>query len=174
MTPLHFRNPIIVEALHVFGGIDTVTSPRANGFTEDFVYGTPFPKGYAAGYRSEDLSVILHVDHPFAPEDKTQDSLELVRNKFQFSAGGFTSVAWPPESAEGVSWQDMRPKQFGGGGPGGFAVVMDDLNVPIHANARCRISITIPSPNVIGNAWGSDPQEATYWSVVLTCLEEVS
>jgi hypothetical protein len=179
MTPIHFGAPVIVQAIHIIGGKDTVSSPRVTGFTEDFLYNTTTPLGYAVGEKDEGLSVVMHVDHPFAPEDRTQNSVELSRNRFAFVRGQFTTIAWPAASAEGTTWNDMRPKTFPGGGPGGFAVVMDDLNVPVAAGSRVRLSVQIPPSqanignNAYTNAWGARPQEATYWSATITCLEEI-
>ena len=179
MTPIHFNAPVIIQSVHIIGGNDTVSSPRSTGFSEDFLYNTVVPLGFNGGQNDEGLSVVFHVDHPFAPEDKTQDSVELSRNRFAFNRGVFTNIAWPAPSAEGTTWNDMRPKVFPGGGPGGFAVVMDDLNVPLAANSRVRLSVQIPpsqaniGDNSYTNAWGARPQEATYWSATVTCLEEI-
>jgi hypothetical protein len=174
MTPINFGSPVIVQEIHVICCNDTVAVPRSTGFDEDFLYAASAPPNFSVGNRSEDLAIVMDIDHPFAPEDRAQNSIELSRNRFQFSGSSFTAISWPAESAEGSSWNDMRPKAFPGGGPGGFSVVMDDLNIPLAAGSRARLSIQIPTGGrAFTNPWGARPASATYWSVTLTCLEEI-
>lgn len=169
--PLFFERPVIVDAIHVFLTTDTTGSPEYDG---DFVYQAAAPLGYAAGDNSEDLTVILHVDNPYAPEERSQNDIEVVRNRFQINRENFTQLAWTGAT-------DMAPATYPGGFPGGSAIILDNLNTPLHAKSRARLALVVPpmeasmgSP-AYTNAWvrSGNNWEAAYFSVVLTVLEEI-
>ena len=168
--PLAFERPVIVDAIHVFLTTDT-TGTEYDG---DFVYQADAPLGYSATDNSEDLTIILHVDNPYAPEERSQNDIEVVRNRFQINRENFTQLAWTGAT-------DMAPATYPGGFPGGSAIILDNLNVPLHAKSRARLALVVPpmvgsmgSPTYT-NAWdrAGNNWAAAYFSVVLTVLEEI-
>ena len=180
-VPLYFARPVIVDAIHVFLTKDREGIIEYNG---PFLYGAVAPSGSSTGDNSEDLSIVMHVDSPFAPEERTQNDVEVVRNKFQINRENFTQIPWhtyvTSTNSGGTAWTDMLPAQYPGGGPAGSAIILDDLNVPLHANARVRLAMVIPPLSLtfgtrITNTWSSTVATwgAAYYTMVLTVLEEI-
>jgi hypothetical protein len=188
-VPLYFARPAIVDSIHVFltkdNASDTGTPPALIEYNGGFVYGARFPPGKAAAANSEDLSIVMHVDSPFAPEERSQNDIEVVRHRFQINRENFTQIPWHNYQVStnngGTAWTDMLPAQYPGGGPAGSAVILDDLNVPIHANSRARLAMVIPPLSATfgsggyTNTWNSTTSTwgAAYYTMVLTVLEEV-
>ena len=176
-TPLAFERPVIIDAIHVFLTTDTTVSKEYGGgfvYREDLALGYNPPLGYSAGDNSEDLTVILHVDNPYAPEERSQNDIEVVRNRFQINRENFTQLAWTGAT-------DMAPATYPGGFPGGSAIILDNLNTPLHAKSRARLALVIPpmiarmGNPAYTNAWdlAGVNWAAAYFSVVLTVLEEI-
>jgi hypothetical protein len=188
-VPLYFARPVIVDAIHVFLTKDNATDTTAPTaalieYNGPFLYGATPPIGRSTGDNSEDLSIVMHVDSPFAPEERTQNDIEVVRNKFQINRENFTQIPWhayaTSTNAGGTAWTDMLPAQYPGGGPAGSAIILDDLNVPLHANARVRLAMVIPPLSTVfgvrtTSSWSSSAATwgAAYYTMVLTVLEEI-
>ena len=188
-VPIHFSNPVIVDSIHVFLTKDNATDTTGSTaaiveYNGPFAYGATAPPGSSTGENSEDLSIVMHVDSPFAPEERSQNDVEVVRNRFQINRENFTQIPWPSyatsTNAGGSAWTDMLPAQYPGGGPAGSAIILNDLNVPIHANARVRLAMVIPPLSLtfgtrVNNTWSSTVATwgAAYYTMVLTVLEEI-
>ena len=188
-VPLYFARPAIVDSIHVFLTKDNATDTTAPTaalieYNGPFLYGATPPPGSSTGDNSEDLSIVMHVDSPFAPEERSQNDIEVVRTRFQINRENFTQIPWhayaTSTNAGGTAWTDMLPAQYPGGGPAGSAIILDDLNVPLHANARVRLAMVIPPLALtfgtrITNTWSSTVATwgAAYYTMVLTVLEEI-
>ena len=82
-----------------------------------------------------------------------------MRKGFMINADAISPLALPENSAASPVYNPMVPTVGTGTTPGstvqGVHIRLRDLNIPLHQNARLRVSVIIPnytSPNV-GNGW---------------------
>lgn len=170
-TSFHVHRPTIITNVDVMLHTDQVGSPTRE-YTNTFLYGNPPPQGYANGDASEDFSFSLHVDAPTSTENRQLNEVELIRSQFVVNQSTATYKAW------GFPHVDMTPAAFPGGPPHGVWEPVA-CNVPIHQNARVRLSLVIPpaitnSALAYNSSWGQTPWYTQHFTTVVHMLEEVS
>ena len=155
---LIFSRPAIIHAFDVLMMQDTTTSSPAPAYKFGGAAATP------------GIDIQISVDNPWAPEDRTQNDVELHVYNFDDTLQRF-SVA--PTAAT----QDMTPA-FRGGNNDGVAITKNDLAIPIHQGARVRFSVTIPRYTSGTTAeyakWTATPWSSFAPSFVLTLLEPLT
>ena len=153
-----FSRPVIIHAFDVLMMQDTTTSSPAPAYKFGGASATP------------GIDIQISVDNPWAPEDRTQNDVELHVYNFDDTLQRF-SVA--PTAAT----QDMTPA-FPGGNNDGVAITKNDLAIPIHQGARVRFSVTIPRHHLSTSAditkWTATPWTSFAPSFVLTLLEPLT
>ena len=153
-----FSRPAIIHAFDVLMMQDTTTSSPAPAYKFGGAAATP------------GIDIQISVDNPWAPEDRTQNDVELHVYNFDDTLQRF-SVA--PTAAT----QDMTPA-FSGGNNDGVAITKSDLAIPIHQGARVRFSVTIPrydsSTTTEYAKWTATPWSSFAPSFVLTLLEPLT
>jgi hypothetical protein len=188
----HFSRPVVVNALNVLmrldGGATTATNPYVGTHNPGAV--SPYTTGihtrppvFVSGTPSADVVVVLDVCNPASPEDAELNDVELTRHRWVVNEEPFTLIPASTTPAAAPTWNDFNPP-FDAIGPGGTdnrpingrLLELSDLNIPIHQNARVRLSIVIPKYDgtVSGvGSWGAIPWYLQAWDATLTVLEEV-
>ena len=164
----YFKDPIIIVDITVF--LQTDRSGGAAGsniHTNTFLYGnTTYPKA-TPGLANEfvnDIDLLVSVDSIFAPEQRGNNTIALIRHGF--SAEGYLfSTAAPSSGAP-----DMA-QAYTGGLLNGLVIQMKDLNLPVHRDARVRWSLALPQWRASYDPWGSTPCDGQVYSMTLTFLE---
>jgi len=170
-TSFHVHRPTIITNVDVMLHTDQIGSPTRQ-YANGFLYGNPPPQGYANGDASEDFSFSLHVDAPTSTENRQLNEVELIRSQFVVNQSTATYKAW------GFPHVDMTPAAFPGGPPHGVWEPVA-CNVPIHQNARVRLSLVIPpaitvAASAYNSSWGNYPWSRQHFTTVVHMLEEVS
>ena len=155
---LIFSRPAIIHAFDVLMMQDTTTSSPAPAYKFGGAAATP------------GIDIQISVDNPWAPEDKTQNDVELHVYNFDDTLQRFSLAA-------AAATQDMTPA-FRGGNNDGVAITKNDLAIPIHQGARVRFTVTIPrytSATTTEYAkWTATPWSSFAPSFVLTLLEPLT
>jgi hypothetical protein len=151
-----FSRPAIIHSFDVFMMMDTLVSGAAYKFG-----GTATTPG---------IDIQILVDNPWAPEDRTQNDIELHYYDFDDSDLLFNVLPAAPT-------QDMTPA-FPGGNNAGVAINKTNLAIPVHQGARVRFSVTIPrydtSTSTESAKWTTMPWRAFAPSFTLTILEPLT
>ena len=152
--------------------------PRIGG-VDAYEYGADAPPGYSSGDFTADICVVFDVFNPTTPEDAEMTEVEYTRHRWVVNREVFTLFASNGTNA-GPAWADMfpvfdstnvndvKPLQ-------GRLLEEGDLNIPLHAGAKARLSVVIPQYNGTTGvgSWGTVPWYIQAWSTTLTVLEEV-
>lgn len=153
-----FSRPAIIHAFDVLMMQDTTTSSPAPAYKFGGAAATP------------GIDIQISVDNPWAPEDRTQNDVELHVYNFDDTLQRFSLAA-------AAATQDMTPA-FRGGNNDGVAITKNDLAIPIHQGARVRFSVTIPryhsSATTEYAKWAATPWTSFAPSFVLTLLEPLT
>lgn len=159
---LIFSRPAIIHAFDVLMMQDTITAGSSSDPAPAYKFG-----GAAS---TAGIDIQISVDNPWAPEDRTQNDVELHVYNFDDTLQRF-SIA--PSSAT----QDMSPS-FPGGNNDGIAIAKNNLAIPVHQGARVRFSVTIPrydsSTTTEYTKWTATPWTSFAPSFVLTLLEPLT
>lgn len=162
--PIILRNwSLLLETTNV----GMATTWYANGWT----YGNPPPPGHVNAEMSQDLALIIDVDSPFQPENRSKAEVVWNRSRFVLLRDKFSSNPLPNSGG----FTDLAPNPYPNGSPNGMACSFD-LNIPIRAGARIRWSVVIPryDGTLIGyGSWGSAPYHTFCVSSTLTLLEQI-
>ena len=157
-----FPTPVILDAVSVMLRTDSPTGSDGTASVFGY-YDAPFQYQYPtlAVYHSNGVSIHISVDNEFSKEDRSLNDTEYI---FQDRwLDGYTvndahmTGAGPPAASDvpgmnQVAYRDMKPNspEYGATGAGlgdglnGRLIRHRDLNIPIRANARVRMSIVLP------------------------------
>jgi len=197
------RIDLILELDHASAGTD------ADGITNvvyenTFLYangsgGLP-PDGKMNSSDDQGLVITAAVDSEFAREDRNLADVEVLRKHFSINQDKLSPLVLSVDSGASPLYTDFEPKPdpnqvvAGDSGPCGASTIQGvhiklgtphGLNIPIHQNARLRISVVIPSysaatPDNRPNGWNPNDNSGDYpWlqqkiHMVVTMLEEVT
>ena len=163
----HFSKPVTIDDLMV----NLVNGDDAAGAT---AARAPFSVGGAAR-GSWPVSVVIMVDDFVTREKRENASIELAAHKYDLS-----SLKWDP-AGHSAGYTDMIPAHQDGLMQG-RSWRWRDLNIPIPANSRVRLMVTLPWPKNGDKDFGLSPagalvKRAPFHSFdpsgCLTVLEEV-
>jgi hypothetical protein len=150
--------PSILDAIDLVLEIDHASYTDKvfqNSFTFD-------PGKAPAGYpdlSARDLVITASVDNEFSREDRYMSDVEVMRKGFVINSDSISPLALPKNSATAPTYNAMAPVVGTGTTPGstlqGVHIRLRDLNIPLHQNARLRVSVVIPSYTTAnkGNGW---------------------
>lgn len=124
-----FPRPMRVVAATVWLITDSI-------YSNTFQYAGGHPK---AGTTSDDFSAVLETDDPFAPEDRRKTSLLWLRNGDDLDSWKFSQIAPAP-----VSDGTYTTPEWTGKMPEGLMFTDQDLNIPLPAGSRLRLSLVLP------------------------------
>ena len=173
-TSFHVHRPTIITNVDVLMHTDQLLpAAPTRQYGNTFTYGAPPPQGYANGDASKDFSFSLHVDAPTSTENRELNEVELIRSQFAVKDSTVSHKPWAVPVAP-----DMSPLAFPGGPPCGIWEPIS-CNVPIHQNARVRLSLVIPpaitaAASAYNSSWGVTPWNTQHFTTVVHMLEEVS
>jgi hypothetical protein len=105
-------------------------------FAHDTVASHPFAPGDASNQTN--IGIVISVDNPWRPEDRTQNDVALHKKDFGTTSQQANTGAIAPSF-------DMLPSYAGSAGLNAVAVTGRDLNIPLAPGTRLRFSVTIPS-----------------------------
>ena len=192
----HFSRPCVLDSVSVFMRLDTDAAivPHADTpylGTYNFAVG-PYtydaanpPPGATASAPSRDVVVLIDVCNPASPEDASLNDVELTRHRWVVNEEPFSLIPSSNQPTAAPTWNDFDPPFDSGGITNvrplyGRLLEHDNLNIPIHQNARVRLAVMIPdyaggsdgAPYGAGS-WGTIPWYIQAWDTTLTVLEEV-
>tara|TARA_R110000824_G_scaffold330135_2_gene516928 strand:+ start:2487 stop:3404 length:918 start_codon:yes stop_codon:yes gene_type:complete len=174
-----FKKPAVLDSvsllMHVESAGPYIGEELGGASTGPYEYTHP-PLGYSTGDYTADVSVTLDVFNPTTPEDPVMADVVYTRRRWVINREVFTVFA---SGATGTGWDDMfptydsvnvanvRPLQ-------GRLLEDRDLNIPLPAGSKVRISIVIPDyPAGAVQSWGPQPWWIQAFSTTITTLEEV-
>jgi len=173
-TTFFFTEPTIVTQLSLI--------MRADG--SDSSLGTNRPYQYAPDWadvegNAEFGTLLLDVADPNSTEDKELDSQEYVRTSFPFDYMPFNYHA---TDVFGSSYSDMIPSVKSGGtvaacGRMDGIAVIDEVNIPVPANSRVRLTVIIPGSIKYSGTSGAQSTQMSFWnpiSLTMHVLERVA
>ena len=178
-----FKMPVVIDALSVMMHVESNgpyqgEDPRIAS-VDAYEWGASHPQGYSTGDFTSDICVIFDVFNPTTPEDAEMTDVPYTRRRWVVNRELFTLFA-NAGANPGPAWADMFPVFESGDIADvrplqGRLLEDKDLNMPIPAGSKARVSIVIPQySGTIGPAsWGTVPWYIQAWSTTLTVLEEV-
>ena len=184
------EKPSILDAINLVFELDHASAPTGppndKVYTNSFLYGTTAPEGYAASSNDQGLAIIATVDNEFDREDQNLADIEVMRKTFSINSDKLSPLPLSVKSDTAPTYDDFAPKPQVNTGVGastvqGVRIHLDSLNIPIHQNARLRVSVVIPLYPTALTTCGWIPN-ATYpypWlqqkvHMTVTMLEEVT
>lgn len=173
-TSLHFKNPVIIDSLYLLMTVDGASAALKPYDAEWLWPGTlttpDLPPGITAGDNAKDLSLSLHVDHMYKPEDRGLNAVEIMKRDFQIPPQAVRNLTSAPTS-------DMTPAYPGAEIAGHFSKIR--VNSPIPELSRVRLSVNIPdyTASRFGGAskypWKTNPWFRQCFHVAMVVLEEI-
>ena len=165
----------------------TRTPTTGSGYNNTYLYDASGGRGIPQGYNDKDpmenMSIVVHVDHPLASENRNLNDVEVAIHNLSTAAGDGTATY--PARRRSVSAikipaaatiTDMAPARLGGSLEG--IHISEEVNIPIRPDARVRIAIVIPvdtassDPN---SGWNTEvPQLTQQWNLSYTWMEALS
>jgi len=167
-TTFFFTEPSIITQISMI--------MRADG--TDSLLGTKRPYQYTYSSVSNYGSILLDVADPNSTEDKQLDTQEYIRSEYPFDALPFNYHA---TEVFGPSFSDMLPAVIGSGAtvpfgrPDGIASI-DEVNIPVAANSRVRLTVVIPGSLPFDGDDGDELTHMAFWnpmSLTMHVLERV-
>ena len=116
------------------------------------------------------------MDDEFNREDRSRSHVEAIFAGRPFVYESISALKQPHSSVTDMPpWSSPSTGHFDGL-PNGVMVAMRDLNVPIHQDARARITVSIPKYLTTNASNWPDlrPWSAGNFTLVVTVLEEIS
>lgn len=173
-TSVHLKDPVIVDSVYFLMTVDgSAAAIKPYDATWDWP-GTlgvaDLPPGITAGSNARDLSLSLHVDHPYKMEDRSLNAVEVMKRDFQIPTQSIRNIV-------GVPSADMTPAYPGGEISGHYSKIK--VNTPIPQRSRVRFSVCIPdyTNSRFGGAssypWKSNPWFRQCFHLVMVVLEEI-
>lgn len=174
-----FIRPSIIIGVSVFIHVDGVEYSNNLRYSDGGLDPEP-PDHKVAGGTLVDFAVELSVDNPVTQELRKLNDIEYHRINFRFNSRRFSNIGGVNGSTTSRAATDMSPAHpVNSGGtktPGGMWLDDQNLNIPVHENARVRLSFLIPEYNSSApqSGWGTgDTYQGQYWSWAVTALEEI-
>ena len=149
--------PLVVLQLDVLLQTDSA-------YVNSFAYDAAPPAGRTAFDPVDDVVVSLTVDSPFAPDDRDQDSLVLIRKDFRANSEAVTTQL-PAGFVDMLPNHPVQPRL------GGVWIHLRDLDIPIPRNSRMRWRLVLPRWFGSNAPWGTNPVDNQITTIVLTVLE---
>jgi hypothetical protein len=160
------EGPIIIEAFDLIMAQDFGTG-TGSGHPHVYAMGATTYPNYVPPDVT-DFELHITIDSPYIPEDRSQNDMELHRHSFSGQAHLFRPTIATPAPAN-----DMLPA-VNGGGLSGYAVSLQNLNIPIAPFSRVRYAVVIPKypgGSTGETNWTTRPWASSVWSQTLTILE---
>lgn len=128
---------------------------------------------------SDDMGLVITaaVDSEFAREDRNLADIEILRRHFRINNDTISAQSLPSNDLGSPTYYDMEPPARPNGvgltnGPyslfstlQGVCIRLNNLNIPIHQNARLRISVAIPK-------YSGDVATNTGWNHEQTTVDD--
>lgn len=162
-TSCYFHKPGVLQDIFLRMQID------ASEFRNTFKYGSTPPEGTVQSEGNRDFAFVIHVDSPFAPEDRTQNNPVVLRSAVnlarEWTNGILISSVAGDMAPSSPPWVDIQ----------GVFMPIRNANIPIPRDSRVRIDCVIPDySNANNGGWGdTNPWAQNGFEVVFTMLEEV-
>jgi hypothetical protein len=131
-TTFKYSRPVRGISLAVWLTTDAV-------FTNTFLFGSSPPTGKISGHVVDDFAIVLEVDDPYLPENRKSTSQIFLRQGVSLRGWEFDNEALVTAD----SGTHTIPA-WTGTVPGGLMFVAQDLNIPIPAESRLRLSLVLP------------------------------
>jgi hypothetical protein len=142
-----FPSPVILDSVCALLRAD-ITKVNDAGTTFGY-YDAPFEFSYPAGpltllYQTQGVSIHISVDNEFSKEDRSLNDVEYAFSNRRLD--GYTVNDIPMDQTAYADMLPNSPDYNAGAGDGlyGRLIRHTDLNIPIRANARLRMSIVLP------------------------------
>ena len=187
-TPLIFPKPTVFRTIDLIMRVDALHTNREGGYNNSFSYeNSRIPLGYTQYSPMENMSLVVHVDHPVSTEQRKLNDSEIAIHNVQTAVGEATgsinfrrrSVSAIPMPATGFT--DMSPSTAAGSLEG--IKISEEVNIPLCPGARVRIAVVIPATRTGAASslagWGTStametPQLLQQWNLSYTWLEALS
>ena len=184
------EKPSILDAINLVFELDASHTIAASDqiYRNLLTYGTTAPEGHDASSDDHGLAIIATVDNEFDREDQNMADIEVMRKTFRINNDQLSPLPLSVKSdAVGATYDDFAPKPqtntaVGASTAQGIHIHLDNLNIPIHQNARLRISVVIPQyPTALqtgsGKSWTTTSGARYPWlqqkvHMTVTMLEE--
>jgi hypothetical protein len=184
-----FVRPVVLDTLSLLVVLDNPNADNRSSFLGDASQsGKPFqwvdqsvgapPEGYSVDDDADDIVVLMSMQSPFAPNDRTQDNVILIKKRWVINKHRWTRFALPVNPAAG--YNDMAPGYLSttvttsAESIDGRGLVMRGLNIPIPQRTTVRLSVVIPQYDgtVIDRSyWGAKPWYLAQWMTSITTME---
>jgi len=143
-----FSKPCIIDDISIMMRTDNTTTGL---FDTDWSYALG-----ANTHGAVDFFVVLHVDSPTAPEDRSANDVE---GYFGDTDIYLSRVTMGQSPAATFAYSEMTPLEQGYSGPNGYGlegrtIRWRNMNIPIHQGARVRLSLVVPNYQVAMNSQG--------------------
>jgi len=158
-TAVQFDHPVILHAVDYVLAQDDGTPSGVQAYAFP---GMVSPPNYEPP-NVTDVNVQVLVDAEYIAIDRTQADIELHKHSFNTDAWNITSV--PLAGAPATTMLPVYP----GGNLSGWAITLNDLNIPIRSFAHVRIALKIPASGAA--VWGSHPWRNFSPTLTATFLE---
>ena len=168
-TSVHFKTPVIIDSIYLLMTVDGASAALKPYDAEWIWPGTlavaDLPPGISAGDNARDLSMSLHVDHMYKPEDRGLNAVEIMKR--EQDVRNLTSAPTV----------DMTPAYPGAEIAGHYSKIR--VNSPIPELSRVRLSVNIPdyTHSRFGGAskypWKASPWVRQCFHLVMVVLEEI-
>ena len=156
-TSVQFDHPVILHS------IDYLLI-QGDGTDQEYMSPSrPSPPNYEPPEVSGDINVQVLVDAEYIATDRTQSDIEIHKHNFSSDAWRLTSAP-----LAGAPATQMTPT-FPGGNASGWAITLNDLNIPIRSFAKVHIDLKIPAAG--GAVWGTHPWRTFSPTLTATFLE---
>ena len=147
------EDPILVTDMDVFMHVDQVPNLSTNypygPSPYEWIWNSNSPSPLINGNFVEDVVVTLTIDSPYNQQVASETSIALHKNNFSFNAQIFNQYN---------NWEtaDMEPSIINVAYTQGIWIEAKEVNCPIPAKSRVRVSIVIPN-------WSNKPTNSSPW-----------
>ena len=166
-TLFYFVEPVIISQISMIVRADGPDSPLGNNRPYKFTTNNSNHYG----------TLLLDVADPNSTEDKQLDTQEYIRTEYPFEGNVFN---YHGADVFGSAFPDMIPSvKVGGSMPYGRMdgiAVIDEVNIPVPANSRVRLSVIIPGSMMFNGTNGVQDTHMSFWnpmSLTMHVLERV-
>ena len=177
------EKPSILDAIDLVLELDH-ESATDDIYRNSFLYGDPAPDGYLQDSDDHGLAITAAVDNEFDRESRNMADIEVLRKRFAINNSSFSTLPLPVTDTNYVDFLpscDNAVPCFASTIQG-VHIRLRDLNIPIHQNARLRVSVVIPSypTDLQTNGWNPNnfsklfPWLQQKMHMTVTMLEEVT
>tara|TARA_R110000824_G_scaffold346368_2_gene533190 strand:- start:1087 stop:2118 length:1032 start_codon:yes stop_codon:yes gene_type:complete len=177
------EKPSILDAIDLVFELDHADATD-DIYRNSFLYGDPAPDGYLQDSDDHGLAITAAVDNEFDRESRNMADIEVLRKRFAINNSSFSTLPLPVTDTNYVDFLpscDNAVPCFASTIQG-VHIRLRDLNIPIHQNARLRVSVVIPSypTDLQPSGWNANDNSKPFpWlqqkvHMTVTMLEEVT